>query len=126
MRKVDGKPLQRVRITLAPPLVLLVLAIAACSQEASDQQPARTVEPPAKRGQPLDVYRSYLNAIKKNDLAEAKACWWLPGEDMAALDVLAGMWVSFRAARFWPWTSSNTAASVTTSLLYLRLTSNGA
>ena len=41
-----------------------------------------------------DVYRAYLNAIKNDDFAAAKDCWWVSGEDKSgALNVIAGLWV---------------------------------
>ena len=45
---------------------------------------------------PCDVYRSYLKAVKTNDLAGAKQCWCMRGNDSAgALDVIAGLYTAF-------------------------------
>jgi len=96
MSEVARKTLRQVRITLAPPLALLLLATAVPLQEVSGQRSPRAVKGVQPDDPtPVDVYRSYLNAIKKNSLVEARACWWLPGEDTAALDTIAGMWVAF-------------------------------
>lgn len=96
MNKPNRRRLQHLRITLATPLALLLLATAVHSKEPPGQEPTPAA---GKQGMdtptPVDVYRSYLNAVKKNDLAGAKACWWLPGDDTSALDVIAGMWIAF-------------------------------
>ena len=77
---------------------LLLPTSTAHSQDGSKQL-ATSTKPAAKQeaptfATPVDAYRAYLNAVKKNDLAAAKNCWWLPGKDDAALDVIAGMWVA--------------------------------
>ena len=45
---------------------------------------------------PLEVWRTYMNAVKKNDRVAARQCWCISGNDSGgALDVIAGMWVAY-------------------------------
>jgi len=80
MEKAGQSTLRQLRVawrTLAPLLsmVLLLETTAVHSQETAEPKPARAGEGPVKGERPVDVFRSYLEAIKRNDLAAAKACW---------------------------------------------------
>jgi len=45
---------------------------------------------------PIKTYRTYLEAIKRDDLAAAKACCTISDDDKAgSLDVYVGVWVTF-------------------------------
>jgi len=45
---------------------------------------------------PIKTYRTFLEAIKRDDLEAAKACCAIPDNNKSgALDVLVGMWVTF-------------------------------
>ena len=82
-------------------LILVLIPSLAHPQETPKHQTGVPVEgavksEPAGTGpSPTEVYRSYLNAVKKNDLAAAKNCWSISGDDTCgALDVVVGMWVA--------------------------------
>ena len=76
-------------------VAFVLMATDIYSQETSPQESTPAADRQVtNRSTPVDVYRSYLNAIKRNDLRGAKACWWLPGDDTSTLDVIAGMWVA--------------------------------
>jgi hypothetical protein len=82
-------------------LILVLITSVAYPQEAAKHQAGVPVEgaaksKPAATGlSPTEVYRSYLNAVKKNDLAAAKSCWSISGDDTCgALDVVVGMWIA--------------------------------
>jgi hypothetical protein len=82
-------------------LILVLITSAAYPQETPKHQTGVPVEGAAKSKPagtgplPIEVYRSYLNAVKKNDLPAAKSCWSMSGDDTCgALDVVVGMWVA--------------------------------
>ena len=77
--------------------LLLVLLLLALGSLVFGQQSGLPVDKPAPEKKlespqsPIDVYRSYLNAIRKDDLAGATKCWCISGDDnCGALDVIAG------------------------------------
>ena len=83
-------------------MILVLAASPAYPQDSTKPHSAAPARGAAKAKQPvplltpLDVYRNYLNAVKRNDLAGAKSCWCISGKDTCgALDVIAGMWVAF-------------------------------
>lgn len=63
-------------------------------------------EPPAKipagkkateYADPKSTYRTYIEAIRKNDLRAAKRCWTIDDDNKSgALDVVVGLWISMR------------------------------
>ena len=102
MENVSGKARRQFRVIQAAgmPLLTTILVLVVSFARSQETQKHQSTADVAKDKQaaasptPRDVYRAYLNAVKKNDLAGAKNCWWIPGKDDSALDVLAGMWVA--------------------------------
>lgn len=82
-------------------LSLILITSFAYPQEAAKHRTGVPAEYAAK-GEPADsgpspteVYRAYLNAVKKSDLAAARSCWSISGDDTCgALDAVVGMWVA--------------------------------
>ncbi|MBM4088715.1 MAG: TIGR03435 family protein [Planctomycetes bacterium] len=67
----------------------------AARQQAPQVKESATSETALSDATPRDVYRSWLLAVKGNDLAAAKSCWWMSGNDTCgALDAIVGIWVA--------------------------------
>jgi hypothetical protein len=76
---------------------LVVLVTAAAASTAADP-PAK---PPAgKRSEyadPKATYRTYIEAVRKNEVKAAKQCWVIDDENKSgALDTIVGLWISMR------------------------------
>ena len=91
----------RVRLSLTSLIVVLVATLAH-TQETPSHPADMPVEATGKSETasstptPTEVYRAYLNAVKKNDLEAAIGCWTITGDDTCgALNVVVGMWVAF-------------------------------
>ena len=81
---------QTARLSL-PSLILVLVASLAYSQETAK----RPTNAPAKNASPVEVYRTYLNAVKNNDLAAAKRCWTVSDKDEdIILDIVPGIFVA--------------------------------
>ena len=86
-------------ISLLGVILLSIQSVARSEEPPKYSRAASNVGSDEKRSAspstPMNVYRRYLNAVKKNDLAEAKSCWQLPSKNASvALDVVAGIWVA--------------------------------
>ena len=90
---------QAAALSLFGAFLLLVPAVAR-SEEPTKSRPvapnaASDEKRPTSAATAVDIYRRFLNAVKKNDLAGAKSCWRITGKNASgALDVVAGIWVS--------------------------------
>lgn len=91
----------RVRLSLTSLIVVLGAAVAYPQEtpihpadvpvKATDKSETASSTP-----SPTEVYRAYLNAVKKSDLEAAKGCWTIAGDDSCgASNVVVGMWVAF-------------------------------
>jgi hypothetical protein len=53
--------------------------------------------PAAEYANPRATYRTYIEAIRKNDLQAAKRCWVIDDDNKSgALDTIVGLWISMR------------------------------
>jgi hypothetical protein len=74
---------------------LVTLATGAFLDASSVQTPADKKK--AEYADPTSTYRTYLEAVRKNDTLAAKKCWMMDGDDSAgALDVIVGFWIAAR------------------------------
>jgi hypothetical protein len=101
MEIVTGKMCRQIGAAWPTQMLLLGMALVFLASLChAEEPPKQKAGVPAKLDKvpvyatPIDAYRAYLNAVKRSDLAAAKASWWLPGKDQSALDVIAGMWVA--------------------------------
>jgi hypothetical protein len=63
--------------------------------EPAQQQP--TEKKANKYADPKSTYRTYVEAVRKNDIKAAKACWVIDdGNKSGALDTIVGLWISMR------------------------------
>src|SRR5438552_11886207 len=68
--------------------VFLVVACGSCCGYAADYST------------PEKTFQTFLQAVKANDLAAAKQCWFISDNDAAGvLDVLVGKWITARRLR---------------------------
>src|SRR5207302_3110303 len=99
MERVTGKCDARFMVFHKAGMPLLCVILFLAESVAQPQEPAKSQPTPSNGGvqdnqaakgrEPLDVYRRYLTAIKANDLAGAKSCWRVSGNDTSgALDVI--------------------------------------
>lgn len=47
-------------------------------------------------GSPIAIYRSYIEAVEKEDLEAAKECWTVDDDNLSILDITIGVWISSR------------------------------
>ncbi len=83
----------------------LALALITCTsffsshlKADSEKSPASDSKAPsvADYSDPIKTYQTFLEAIKRDDLAAAKACCTIADDNKSgSLDVLVGMWVTF-------------------------------
>lgn len=91
----------RVRLSLTSLFVVLVATLAYPQETPSHpaDMPVKATdksETTSSTPSPTEVYRAYLNAVKKNDLEAAIGCWTIAGDDTCgALNVVVGMDVAF-------------------------------
>ncbi len=72
----------------------ITLVLSACAPAA----PPDRNEPPAPAdayGNPAKTYRTYLEAMKRDDLPAAKACFTVTNGTPEALDLEPGMWAAY-------------------------------
>jgi hypothetical protein len=53
-------------------------------------------KPAAEYADPKATYRTYIEAIRKNDIKAAKQCWVIDDDKSGALDTMVGLWISMR------------------------------
>ena len=85
-------------------LVVLALGLCWADRPASGEAKDRTValveeqkaDEPAAFADPKATYRTYIEAVRKNDLKAAKQCWVIDDNKSGALDSIVGFWISMR------------------------------
>lgn len=73
-------------------IAALMTSHAAFAAEPAPPLPAAT-QPAANFSDPINTYRTYLEAVKRDDLAAAKACYVMQDKnDDAGVDMAIGLW----------------------------------
>jgi hypothetical protein len=89
-------PLRRSLVVVVVSVSLLGTASPALSEK--DSQPPRGSGNPSAVdfSTPIKTFQTYLHAIKANDLATAKRCWFISdNNESGVLDIIAGRWIAF-------------------------------
>jgi hypothetical protein len=77
-------------------LAVLTTAVGTCPAADPPAKPP-AAKPAAEYADPQATYRTYLEAIRKNDLTAAKRCWVIDDDNKSgALDTVVGLWISAR------------------------------
>lgn len=79
------------------PTVFLIAAFPAVTHSAEDPKPPGivAVDPPKPDfSSPLNIWKSYLESVKRDDLEAAKQCLLLDQEDKDLLEFAAGLWIA--------------------------------
>jgi hypothetical protein len=76
-------------------VVLVTAAPASTAPTPPEKRPAD--KPSAEYADPKATYRTYIEAVRKNDLKAAKQCWVIDDDNKSgALDTIVGLWISTR------------------------------
>jgi hypothetical protein len=86
--------------TVALALVLFTATLVYSQQLKAENEPSAVSDAKSQSvadySDPIKTYQSFLEAIKRDDLAAAKACCTISDDNKSgSLDVLVGMWVTF-------------------------------
>lgn len=59
--------------------------------------PASPAKPAPEYADPKATYRTYIEAVRRNDLSAAKRCWVIDDDNKSgSLDTIVGLWISMR------------------------------
>lgn len=77
---------------------LVVLVTAAAASAAAEPPVKLPAEKPAPAyADPKATYRTYIEAVRRNDIEGAKRCWVIDDDNKSgALDTIVGLWISMR------------------------------
>jgi hypothetical protein len=77
---------------------LAIVVTAAAGAVAEEPKPKGQVDKNAAQyADPKSTYRTYIEAVRKNDAQAAKKCWVIDDDNKCgALDVIVGLWISTR------------------------------
>ncbi len=77
--------------------IVALVAVATVSTAADPPAKLPPDKPGAEYADPKTTYRTYLEAVRKNDIKSAKQCWVIDDDNKSgALDTIVGMWISTR------------------------------
>jgi hypothetical protein len=78
-------------------LGLSAMVIVLWTSLAGAQPLAKPTAPVPEFADPRATYRTYIEAVRKNDLQAAKRCWIIDDNNKSgALDTIVGLWISMR------------------------------
>jgi len=78
---------------------LLLVFVTASSAYSATDPPAKPPadQPAASYADPKETYRTYIEAVRNNDIKAAKQCWVIDDDNKSgALDTIVGLWISMR------------------------------
>jgi hypothetical protein len=78
-------------------LLWFLASVAAISPAAGPLAKLSAEKVAAEYADPKATYRTYIEAVRKNDVKAAKQCWVIDDENRSgALDTIVGLWISMR------------------------------
>jgi hypothetical protein len=86
-------------VALRGMLCLLVVLVTTAAASPSADPPAKLPadKPADEYADPKATYRTYIEAVRKNDVKAAKQCWVIDDDNKSgALDTIVGLWISMR------------------------------
>lgn len=91
--KVESKSFTKGRL-----LVICTIIVGAAASTALFVKTTKNTDP-LKYASPKETFKTYIKAIRINDLRAANECWVFDGENSSnALDVIVGFWIATRQA----------------------------
>ncbi|HEY1187431.1 MAG TPA: hypothetical protein VGE74_07220, partial [Gemmata sp.] len=78
-------------------ILSVLTTVAPASNSADPPAELRANKPAAEYADPKATYRTYIEAVRKNDVQAAKQCWVIDDDNKSgALDTMVGLRISMR------------------------------